>query len=186
MKQHDIPPKLVVFMDQTGKQLMGTKDKTYEKRGVEQVDIAAKDEKRAYTLCVATTANGDVLPFQQVWSGTTKALLPHDIAEGMNEARELGFHFASAASKKKTSHFSTFKTMKEVRQRVISNSQSTDSPCCSGFRTFSSHTSKSLSKPIPIFATLMTKKPFSSLTAIQFTSEQIFVHSLLRNTPTSF
>ena len=40
--------------------------------------------------------------------------LPKATAEGMSEARELGIHFAFAQSEKKTSHFSTLKTMKEV------------------------------------------------------------------------
>jgi len=114
MKHRDIPPKLVIFMDQTGKTLMGTSSKTYEKRGSKQIDLAAKDKKRAYTLCVATTADGDILPFQQVWSGKTRNSLPSDRADGMTEVKELGFDFAFAASEKKTSHFSTLKTMKEV------------------------------------------------------------------------
>ena len=135
MKHRNIPPKLVIFMDQTGKYLMGTKDKTYNKRGSKQIDLAAKDEKRAYTLCVSTTANGDVLPFQQVWSGKTRSSLPKDDADGMSEAKELGFDFACAASDKKTSHFSTLKTMKEVRvHHTDINNTLTDNvvPCSVG------------------------------------------------------
>ena len=36
---------------------------TCNDHGAEQVDIVAKDEKRAFTLLVATTADGDFLPF---------------------------------------------------------------------------------------------------------------------------
>ena len=34
------------------------------------------DEKCAYTLLVASTADGDFLPFQQVWSGATACATP--------------------------------------------------------------------------------------------------------------
>jgi hypothetical protein len=74
----------------------------------------AKDEKRAYTLLVASTADGDFLPFQQVWAGATERSLPSRHAPRMQDALERGFDFTFAKSTKKTSHFSTLKTMKEV------------------------------------------------------------------------
>ncbi|KIM38062.1 hypothetical protein M413DRAFT_13027 [Hebeloma cylindrosporum] len=111
---YDIPPGLIINMDQTGIILFMANNKMYGPKGASQITIAGKDEKRAYTLCVATTPAGDILPFQQVWSGKTKQSLPSDQAPGMDEAKELGFDFASADSKKTTSHFSTLKTMKEL------------------------------------------------------------------------
>lgn len=83
------------------------------------MDITGRDEKRAYTLCVRTTPTGAILPFQQVWSGKTRGSLPRANANGMAEAKELGFDFAVADSKKKTSHFSTLKTMKEWMINVL-------------------------------------------------------------------
>lgn len=111
---YDIPPELVINMDQTGVMILMTYNKTYAQKGSKQVDITSQDEKQAYTLCVATTPAGDILPFQQVWSGKTRGSLPSGTASGMKEALENGFHFGAADSKKKTSHFSTLKTMKEV------------------------------------------------------------------------
>jgi hypothetical protein len=73
-----------------------------------------KDEKRAYTLLVASTADGDFLPFQQVWSSASDHSLPLQRAPQMQDAIDRGFNFAFAKSAKKTSHFSTLKTMKEV------------------------------------------------------------------------
>ncbi|KAH7904029.1 hypothetical protein BJ138DRAFT_971642, partial [Hygrophoropsis aurantiaca] len=110
---YDIPLSLIIGMDQLGNYLMAGNDVMYNTKGARQVDVAAKDEKRAYTLCVASTPNGNLLPFQQVWPGSTKKSLPRDNAEGMSEAKEIGIQFASANSPKKTSHFSTLKTMKE-------------------------------------------------------------------------
>lgn len=101
-------------MDQTGFVLMPANSRTYEKKGSKQVDTAFKDEKRASTLVVATSCAGDILPFQQVWSGATHRSTPSKDADGMEEALEIGFHFAFAGSGTKNSHFSTIKTMKEV------------------------------------------------------------------------
>ncbi len=122
---YDIPASLIINMDQTGIILFTANNKTYAAKGSRQVTIAGKDEKRAYTLCVATTPAGDILPFQQVWSGKTKQSLPSNRAPGMVEAIASGFDFASADSKKKTSHFSTLKTMKEVSERSIACLSST-------------------------------------------------------------
>jgi hypothetical protein len=68
---------------------------------------------------VASTPSGNLLPFQQTWAGASKASVPSNDAVAMAEARELGFDFAFAKSKKKTSHFSTFKTMGEWVENVL-------------------------------------------------------------------
>ena len=102
-------------MDQLGNILWAGNNMTYHARNSKQVDIVGNDEKRAYTLAVASSAAGDILPFQQVWAGKTKKSLPSPNAGRMAEALELGIQFSAADSKtKKTSHFSTIKTMKEV------------------------------------------------------------------------
>ncbi|KAE9393905.1 hypothetical protein BT96DRAFT_958958 [Gymnopus androsaceus JB14] len=116
---YDIPPKLHINMDQTGVGLMMTPKTTYAKKGSRQVDIHATDEKRSYTLCVALTPDGDLLPFQVVWSGSSVRSLPSGVADGMQEALDLGFDFTFAASQKKTSHFSTLKTKKEWMQNIL-------------------------------------------------------------------
>ncbi len=111
---YDIPPALWINLDQQGIYILPHNQVTYHDRNAKQVDTHGKEEKRAYTLCVASSAAGDFLPFQQVWSGKTTASLPSAGADGMEEAEALGFHFAFAQSSKRTSHFSTLKTMKEV------------------------------------------------------------------------
>lgn len=111
---YDIPPELWINIDQLGMYILPHNQITYHDKNAKQVDTHGKEDKRAYTLCVASSAAGDFLPFQQVWSGMTAASLPAATADGMDEARELGFDFTFAQSKKRTSHFSTLKTMKEV------------------------------------------------------------------------
>lgn len=102
-------------MDQIGVYYLPNSALTYNERGAKQVDIVSKDDKRAYTLCVASTPDGDFLPFQQVFSGASDKSLPTGASIGMDRAREYGFHFAYAKSEKASSHYSTLKTMKEVR-----------------------------------------------------------------------
>lgn len=116
---YDIPLKLLINMDQTGILILLATLRTYHDKGARQIDIAGKDEKRAYTLCVATSADGNILPFQQVWSGKTKGSLPSANAPGYLEATQLGIKFTTANSLKKTSHFSTLKTMKEWMTDIL-------------------------------------------------------------------
>ncbi|KAJ7203185.1 hypothetical protein C8J57DRAFT_1621195 [Mycena rebaudengoi] len=87
---YDIPPELIINMDQTGVILLVANNKT----------------------CSQKSAN-------QVWAGATKASLPDSDALGMDDAQKLGFHFAFTNSKKKSSHFSTLKTMKEWMQNIL-------------------------------------------------------------------
>jgi hypothetical protein len=109
--EHNIPADLIINMDQQGVTILIGNDRTYDKKGTKQVDIAARDERRAYTICVASTPAGTLLPFQQIWSGSTEGSLP--VKSVRRSAEALGMHFTPAASKKQSSHFSTLKTMKE-------------------------------------------------------------------------
>lgn len=106
--------QLVINMDQIGNLILPGQATTFHQRGAEQVDIIAKDEKRAYSLTVSSTPAGDFLPWQQIWAGATNRSLPSTDAPGMGDALDRGLHFTFAKSKKKTSHFSTCKTMEEV------------------------------------------------------------------------
>jgi hypothetical protein len=105
IQQHDIT-------DQVGITLLLGNNTTYNVIGQKQIDIVAQDEKCAYSLCVASTPNGNLLPFQQVWSGKTVQLLPQ--ADVCKSAEAEGFVFSAAQSKKRTSHFSTLESMKDV------------------------------------------------------------------------
>ncbi|KAJ6471333.1 hypothetical protein C8R45DRAFT_836409, partial [Mycena sanguinolenta] len=88
--------------------------------GSKQVDLVAKDEKRAYTMMLASTPAGDFLPVQAVWAGKTGGSLPTKNAKKMQEAVDRGFIFSSAKSfKKKGSHFSTLTTMEHWVEGVL-------------------------------------------------------------------
>jgi hypothetical protein len=53
-------------MDQISIYILPNSGYTFKKCG-DQVDIVVKGEKHAYTLLVASSGDGDFLPFQQVW-----------------------------------------------------------------------------------------------------------------------
>ncbi|KXN80633.1 hypothetical protein AN958_09263 [Leucoagaricus sp. SymC.cos] len=115
----DIPSKLVVNVDQVGVYVLPNSSYTFHDKGAVQVDAAGKDEKRAYTLLVASTPSGDVLPFQQVWGDKSQQSTPSNSAPGMTDALKRGMHFTVAASEKNPrSHYSTLKTMKEWLEKI--------------------------------------------------------------------
>ncbi|KAF7333374.1 DDE superfamily protein [Mycena venus] len=119
IEHEHIPAKLIINYDQTGVYIRPNANQTFEVRGSKQVSVAGNDEKRTYTLGVPTKPDGTPLGLEQVWSGLSEGSLPKATADGYLDAKKRGFHFAFAASKKQTSHFSTLKTMKELIQFII-------------------------------------------------------------------
>ncbi|KAJ6450731.1 hypothetical protein C8R47DRAFT_1084330 [Mycena vitilis] len=113
IESEHIPASLVINYDQTGNYILPNGSSTFEQRGAKQVAVTAKDEKRAYTIGMATSAGGQPLPTEQIWSGKSKLSLPKETADGYAQAKVYGFRFSFAASEKKTSHFSTQSTMQD-------------------------------------------------------------------------
>ncbi|KAJ6460178.1 hypothetical protein C8R45DRAFT_1109067 [Mycena sanguinolenta] len=91
-----IPPELIVNADQAGNYLLPASGHTFHDRGAKQVDLVAKDEKRTYTMMLASTPAGNFLPIQAVWAGKTGGSLSMKNAEKMQEAVDRGFVFSSA------------------------------------------------------------------------------------------
>ncbi|KAJ7692093.1 hypothetical protein B0H17DRAFT_1061886 [Mycena rosella] len=100
-----IPPELVVNADQAGNYLLPASGHTFHDRGAKQVDVVAKDEKRAYTMMLASTPAGDFLPIQAPTATTPQKL--GDLS------------FPPLIVKKKGSHFSTLSTMEAWVRDVI-------------------------------------------------------------------
>lgn len=80
-----------INFDQIGVHILPSNSTTFEQCGSKQVDILARDKKCMYTLLVASSADGDFLPFQQVWAGATAQSLPSAGAAHMDDACEQGF-----------------------------------------------------------------------------------------------
>ena len=73
---HNIPPALVVNADQTGWKLAPSRGCTLAKKGVREVSVYGKDDKRQVTLLPACSAAGDVLPLQLIFKGKKQKSLP--------------------------------------------------------------------------------------------------------------
>jgi hypothetical protein len=85
VKCYNIPFELVINTDQTGLHLMpkwGTK--TWEEKGTKSVAIIGQGDKRQVTVAVSSSSAGDILPFQVIFTRTTRKSLPL-----MNKGRKL-------------------------------------------------------------------------------------------------
>lgn len=120
--------RMIVNADQTGISLFPTGNKTWEIRGSKQVITPNHDEKRQvcpltlrshlplinstfqFTVVVASSCAGDILPFQSVWGGSTNASLPKATASRWTEANANGFTYAHGDIR----HWSSTETTKEV------------------------------------------------------------------------
>jgi hypothetical protein len=75
----------VVVQDTTGS--------TFAKRGSKQVELAGKEEKRAWTAVVGVSKAGKALPLQIIMKGGTMRSLPHSYAAWTDEANKHGIRF---------------------------------------------------------------------------------------------
>ncbi|OSC97296.1 hypothetical protein PYCCODRAFT_1377428 [Trametes coccinea BRFM310] len=106
---HGIKPSMIINADQAGILLMPSGKQTYEVRGSKDVTVHAHDEKRQMTVVVASSLDGQMLPFQSVWGGSTEASLPSKQAPRRDEADQLGFTYAHGD----TRHWSSKETTKK-------------------------------------------------------------------------
>ena len=72
----EIPAELVINFDQTGLNIVPTSDWTMEAEGSKRVEVIGKDNKRQLTAVLAGTLDGDFLPSQIYYQGTTPRCLP--------------------------------------------------------------------------------------------------------------
>jgi hypothetical protein len=94
INREHIHQSLVINADQTAVVLIpGANQRTYNEKGVKQVSLLGLEEKRALTVLLATSADGKVLPAQEVWFGKTVASLPTPTARAESESE--GFLFST-------------------------------------------------------------------------------------------
>lgn len=99
-------PSVIVNPDQAGVLIVPIGRDTYEVRGSLNVPGITHEEKRQFTVVVASSMDGDMLPFQSVWGGTTAASLPSKKSAWYSEAKDLGFTYAHGD----TRHWSSWET----------------------------------------------------------------------------
>lgn len=68
---HDIPPSLVVNMDQTGLRICPASSYSRAEVSSKEVRVIGHHVKNQITLCVASAASGAMLPFQCIFKGST-------------------------------------------------------------------------------------------------------------------
>jgi len=116
ISENSVTIELCVNTDQTLVTYGAGASETYAPKGSKQVEVVGKDEKRGFTLVVGVSMNGDVLPFQAVYAGSTPRSLPSPASPDYHKATNiLGFHFESGGS----NHWSTLSTMQSYVQHIL-------------------------------------------------------------------
>jgi hypothetical protein len=114
IKAYSIPEELFVNTDQTGIHLVPTGGSyTWEKKGSKYILIHGADDKRQITVSVSSSAAGNVLPFQIVFTGsTTKCLPPLNV--GRIACEEAGWHLTFSEN-----HWSNVDTCKAFVEKIL-------------------------------------------------------------------
>ena len=68
---YKIHPSMIVNLDQTGVKLVPSSNKTFAPKGSKDVRVIGHDDKRQITACIASSADGDLLPLQLIFAGKT-------------------------------------------------------------------------------------------------------------------
>ena len=105
-----------VNMDQTQVVYQMGGGLTFEVIGASQVPVLGLEEKRAFTLVVAVSGLGELLPFQAIFQGKTIQSLPKKNARGHAESDKLGFIFEYSGT---GTYWSNLETMKTWVQKIL-------------------------------------------------------------------
>jgi hypothetical protein len=115
-RNYDIPNALHANLDQQQTKYQLGAELTWAPSGLKQVAMVGQEEKCTFTLMVAVSASGELLPFQSVWDGKTGRFLPKlpkDIAE---EAKCLGFKCVASGT---DNYWSMFNTMCDYVKNIL-------------------------------------------------------------------
>ena len=75
--QHNVPPEMVVNIDQTGAPIVPVSNWTLAEEGSRQVPIVGKEDKRQITVLMGASAAGELLPPEVLYQGTTTQCHPN-------------------------------------------------------------------------------------------------------------
>jgi hypothetical protein len=114
MKAHSIPPTMFVNTDQTGIHLVSFGGaRTWTKKGSKHVLVHGMDDKRQITCLVSSSAAGNLLPFQLIFTGTTdRCLPPRNI--GRQECEDESWHLTYS-----NNHWSNLQTCKDFVIHIL-------------------------------------------------------------------
>jgi hypothetical protein len=101
-------------MDQTRIHLTPTGDtRTWAEKGSKHVLVHGQEDKRQIMVCVSSSANGDLLPFQVFFTCTTSRCLPPQNV-GRLQCEEEGWHLTYSAN-----HWSNLETCKIFVDKIL-------------------------------------------------------------------
>ena len=91
-KFYRIPSSLVINSDQTSIHLVRVVGgKTWDAKGSKDVKILSMEDKRQITCVMSSSASGELLPIQAIFTGKTARSLPKQSDE-KNKCMEAGWH----------------------------------------------------------------------------------------------
>ena len=76
IEENNIPPSLVLNLDQTPSKYVPVSNKTLAPKGAKTVPIKGSNDKRMITATFTITLNGKFLPMQLIYGGKTQQSLP--------------------------------------------------------------------------------------------------------------
>ncbi|QRV97854.1 hypothetical protein RhiJN_25873 [Ceratobasidium sp. AG-Ba] len=116
VQDEEIPAACIVNADQTQVVYNAGGHSTWNTSGEQQVHVLGLEEKRAFTLLVAASLSGDILPFQAIYEGKTARSLPATTARGYSKAIRLGFLFSFSST---NTYWSTQTTMQHFVSQIL-------------------------------------------------------------------
>jgi hypothetical protein len=97
-------------MDQTGIHLVPAAKYTYEKSGASSVAVIGAEDKRQITVCVASSLDGELLPLQLIFTGTSPRSLPAATPLSLSAS----VHITNSGN-----HWSSQETMQQYVEKII-------------------------------------------------------------------
>ena len=76
VREHNIPPELIINWDQTGAKYVSTSEWTLAEKGSKQVTVIGKEDKREMTVLLLCTMSGFLLPPHLIYCGKTNKCHP--------------------------------------------------------------------------------------------------------------
>ena len=76
ISEHDIPPSLIINIDQTPLSYVNTGKYTFSFKGAKNIPIKSVDDKRQITATFAVSCTGEFLPIQLIYAGKTEQSRP--------------------------------------------------------------------------------------------------------------
>ncbi|KAF6760603.1 hypothetical protein DFP72DRAFT_764170, partial [Ephemerocybe angulata] len=89
---------------------------TWAEKGSKQVAAVGLEEKRAFTVMVSVSSDGQVLPFQSIYEGKTEKVVPSASAPYRRECDEIGCCFEHSRS---STYWSNQLTMKLFVEKIL-------------------------------------------------------------------